>query len=110
MPAYNTVTAERPAVCPVCGLEQLRDVQFTFGETWQLAYRVGDRIKWGANDSGEPGHPRVGVAGYGEDCVRCGAVDPVERYDIVIADDVIASVTPADGSVRYGPDDWTVLA
>lgn len=109
MPAFNTVIASVEAACPNCGLVARRVVQFTYGDVWQHAYAVGDRLRWGANDEGRPGRAKVAVAGYGEDCVRCGADDPVELYDILLEDDVIRSVRPADGTVKYGPDDWVVL-
>jgi hypothetical protein len=109
MPAYNVVAAAEETACPVCGLLQRRPVQFTFGETWQLEYEIGDRIKWGANDSGEPGHAKVAVAGYGEPCARCGASDPVDRYDIIIEDDTITSVAPSENKITYDPEDWTTL-
>ena len=64
MGAFNEV--EGDAVCSHCGLNARFVVQFKYGDTWQLEYRLGDKLRWGGNDEGEPGLPRVVVEGIGE--------------------------------------------
>jgi len=54
----------------------------------EIDYRIGDTLRWGGNDIGEPGHAKVQVAGYPEgDPYR----DPEWTYDIIIEHDVIIS-------------------
>ena len=51
MSAYNTVVLPDEEKCPHCGAAIRRRVQFKYGDTWQHDYMIGDRIKWGGNDS-----------------------------------------------------------
>jgi len=88
MSAFNLVSSKN--ICPVCG--ELGDflVQFKFGNTWQLKYKVGDFIKWGGNDIGTPGIRRVRVEGIGGPCPHC-KTDNFE-FDIFVSEDRIECV------------------
>jgi rRNA maturation protein Nop10 len=100
MSAYNVVIACDEEECPRCGSKIQRPVQFKYGDTWQYQYKIGDRIRWGGNDIGEPGHKVVVVEGYADECPVCGHV-PDQTYDITIRDDVIECVLPSDGTYDY---------
>lgn len=41
--------------CPACGQSAERTIQFKFGERWQHEYHLGDTVRWGVNEVGEPG-------------------------------------------------------
>ncbi len=90
MGAFNTVVVELP--CPVCENSAEFEIQFKYGNTWQFEYRIGNRIKWGGNEIGEPGHETVLVGGIGGPCSCCG-IDTLE-FDLVVKSDVIVDVLP----------------
>lgn len=78
-----------------CGSEVVARVAFHYGHKWQYTYSVGDQLKWGGNDEGEPGHRLVVVRGYGLRCPSCGHPAGVEDFQITIRDGVIERVEPA---------------
>jgi hypothetical protein len=73
-------------------------VQFKYGDTWQYDYSVGDHLRWGGNDIGQPGAVEVVVAGIAEVCPVCGC-DVEEEFEVWIRDDRIDAVVPVSG--RY---------
>ncbi len=100
MSAYNEVIRDVQEVCPRCSSKIRRSVQFKYGDTWQHTFALGDRIEWGANDVGEPGHAVVVVVGYPGECPICGNV-PDNTYDVTIRQDVIDRVRLSDGTYDY---------
>lgn len=100
MSAYNEVIRAEEEVCPRCGSKIQRPVQFKYGDTWQHRFLIGDRIGWGGNDVGEPGHELIVVVGYPGECPVCGHV-PSGTYDVLIRRDVIEEVRPSDGTYDY---------
>ena len=94
MSAFNILTAD--ASCPSCGKTARFDIQFKYGNTWQLRYSIGDALKWGGNDVGEPGHKKVVAEGAAGPCPHCRA----EHLDFAvrIEDDRIASVEPSSAA------------
>ena len=100
MSAYNEVVRPGLEVCPRCKSEIERVVQFKYGDTWQHRYMIGDRIEWGGNDVGEPGHELIVTIGYPDGCPVCGHV-PDQTYDVFVRRDVIEDVRPSDGSYDY---------
>jgi hypothetical protein len=100
MAAYNEVVRAGEEVCPRCGSKIHRVVQFKYGDTWQHHYAVGDRLDWGGNDVGEPGHKLVVVVGYPGECPICGH-EPDITYDVTIREDVIDGIRPSDGTYDY---------
>lgn len=100
MSAYNEVIRRDEETCPRCGSSIHRPVQFKYGDTWQHQFAVGDRIAWGGNDIGEPGHKLVVVLGDAGECPICGHV-PDGTYDIMIEQDVITGVDQSDGTYDY---------
>jgi len=80
--------------CPNCNNNYEARIQFKFGATRQLEYRIGDKIEWGYNEIGTPGIPRVkvfGIFGHGK-CPACNA-DWDEEFDIYLEADVITGIT-----------------
>jgi hypothetical protein len=76
-------------------------LQFKFGHSRLIDYRLGDKLAWGGNDNGEPGKRRVVVHGVAE--TDDGISDDAEDWFIFIENDMIKSVEPDDG--RYNFDD-----
>src|SRR5271167_4572657 len=101
MSAFNEVVRTDDETCPRCASRIHRAVQFKYGDTWQHRFVEGDRIQWGGNDIGEPGHSVVIVLGAAGACPLCGDVPDVD-YDITIREDVIEDVRPSDGTYDYG--------
>jgi hypothetical protein len=103
MGAYNTLIAN--IQCQNCYRFYKAKVQFKFGDTWQLEYKVGDRLEWGGNDIGKPGLPKVKTYGVAESpvCPYCGYYNE-EKYDINIEKDVIKNVTPLLSLQDYNYD------
>jgi hypothetical protein len=100
MAAYNEVVRTEEEVCPRCNSKIHRTVQFKYGDSWQHHYVVGDKLDWGGNDIGEPGHKVVVVAGYPSGCPVCGHT-PDMTYDVTLRDDVLSEVRPSDGTYEY---------
>jgi hypothetical protein len=100
MSAYNEVISCEEDECRRCGSKIRRTLQFKYGDTWQHRYEIGDHIRWGGNDVGEPGHKVVVVEGYAHECPICSHV-PDKTYDITIRDDVIECVRSSDGTYDY---------
>ena len=94
MGAFNTLQAE--CVCPACKKAGLFTIQFKYGHTWQLAYRIGDEVRWGGNDIGIRQATDVRVYGICEPCSHCG-VDAAE-CSIILHNNVIVRV---DGMREY---------
>lgn len=98
MAAFNEILDVVFEECPDCGARVHRSVQFAFGDTWQHRYHLGDRLVWGGNDVGEPGHALVVADGYVSPCPVCGADTHAGRYDVRIESGIIASVVPSTGT------------
>ena len=90
MSAFNVLVAD--CNCPICRQDVPFEIQFKYGNTWQHTYSIGDKIKWGGNDYGEPGHRKVIVEGIGGPCRECGA-DNIE-FDMILECDSIAEIKP----------------
>ena len=90
MGAFNTITA--PVACPNCGVVSEFEVQFKYGDVWQHHYRVGDPLRWGGNDVGQPGFQEVVVEGIGGPCPACG--EKFLDFDVVMIADHTAEIRP----------------
>lgn len=87
---FNTLFAEIP--CPDCGKKHEARIQFKFGHTRQLQYRIGDTITWmGGNDIGSPDLNEVKAYGIIESqtCPFCNKSNIAEEYDIFVKENVI---------------------
>ncbi|GAA2710691.1 hypothetical protein [Actinoplanes palleronii] len=107
MSAFNVVVVPEPEICPRCGSEITREVQFKYGDRRAYRYAVGDALRWGGNDLGVPAR-LVRVQGYPEVCPVCG-FDPDTVYDVVIRDNVIESVALGTSTPYVGADEDFVV-
>ncbi len=99
MSAFNTVSTSAP--CPQCGRTINVRVQFKYGDTWQHAYKLHDKLAWGGNDVGLPGKRHVVVDGVAETpCPLCGYDDEWNFY-VHIKDDEIDQVEPGTGEYDF---------
>jgi hypothetical protein len=112
MSAFNRLALPNQERCPRCGSTITRWLQFKYGRTAQDDYKIGDRLRWGANDIGQAGHKRVLVNAYPEACPVCGDV-PKYRYELLVEDDKIVSArrVALEGEYeRFGHSSFVVLA
>ena len=70
-------------------------IQFKFGATRQLEYRLGDEVIWGFNEIGIPEVTKVKVYGIlgDEECPICHNKNQNTEFDIYLAKDVITEIT-----------------
>lgn len=104
MGAYNVLKID--VQCINCDNVFEGRIQFKFGDTWQNVYSIGEKIKWGGADIGEPGYDKVKVYGVLEEdrCPICGI--PLEyEYDIIIERDIIKYIIPLISLEDYSSDD-----
>ncbi len=89
--------------CFNCGTKNNLRIQFKFGDTWQIEYHLGEKIKWGGNDIGIEHLKNVKVYGIAESvqCSTCGCNYANEEYDIIIASDIIVQVAPMENFSDY---------
>jgi hypothetical protein len=101
MSSFNILITE--ITCPNCGEKSKARIQFKFGNTWQLEYRIRDTITWGGNDIGDPNLSKVKVYGIIESsvCPFCKRSSIPEEYDIIIEDDVIINFSPIENIQDY---------
>ncbi|WP_341839144.1 hypothetical protein [Chitinophaga caseinilytica] len=101
MGAFNILHAQIP--CPACGKQTDVRIQFKFGDTWQLEYKIGDRIGWGGNATGKPGLPNVKVSGSLETtvCDTCSASFERDEFDVLVQHDVIIGVREMEDPAAY---------
>jgi hypothetical protein len=83
------------------------EVQFKFAHTWQNRYRIGEALRWGGNDIGEPGHKEVLVEGIGGPCPSCGT--EFLDFDVVILDNRVAEVRPTTTPRPLGSEGYLVV-
>ncbi len=105
MGAFNTVRAD--VECPNCQFKSEFEIQFKFGDVWQFEYRVGDRLSWGGNDAGSPGHKKVLLLGMGGPCPNCG--ENFQLFHILLEMDRIAEVCPATGDYTFDRNEYLIL-
>ena len=72
-------------------------VQFKFGECCQYDYQIGDTIRWGGNDVGNPGIKHVVVDG----CLDASCQYVPEDYEVHIKNDRIDQVVPSSGKYDF---------
>lgn len=94
MSAFNILNSK--IKCSECDCTYMGKVQFKFGDTWQLQYKIGDKIKWGGNDIGKPSISKVKVYGILEidECPICGKENLNNEFDIDIENDIIIAISP----------------
>lgn len=107
MGAFNTVNCR--LVCPSCKEAAEVTVQFKYGNTAQLNYGVGDRLRWGGNDIGEPGRKHVVIDSIvSSQCPRCGFTDDWYVY-VHIENDRISMIESEDGRYNFLDSDGYLI-
>ena len=93
MSSFNVLIAN--IKCPNCENTYEGRVQFKYGDTWQLEYRIGDKLKWGGNEIGKPSAKKVKVYGILESdtCPVCAGENKNNEFDILVEDGVIVGVS-----------------
>lgn len=101
MSSFNVLITE--VTCPNCGKKHEARIQFKFGNTWQLQYKIGDTVTWGGNDIGSPDFNEVKAYGIIEStrCPYCNEQNIVEEYDILIKKNVIMGISPMASMENY---------
>lgn len=89
MGAFNVLTVATR--CPTCGEQVELRLQFKYGDSWQLEYRLGDELRWGGNETGRPGARRVLLDAASESCPNCGADGD---FEILVEDNRLESFRP----------------
>jgi len=91
---FNTLICTMP--CPACGVTGERRVQFKYGYTRQIEYRVGEILSWDGPEVGVQVAGTTATCGVVEDCPACG----VGGQDVVIAFDNDRFLGVVDDPVR----------
>jgi hypothetical protein len=100
---FNTLITD--VKCSTCNNIYEGKVQFKYGNTLQLLYKLGDKLTWGANDIGIPGSPKVKVYGILENdiCPICHQINLNEEFDVIVENDIIISITNMENAKDYFP-------
>jgi hypothetical protein len=78
MGAFNVLLVRTR--CASCGEEADLHLQFKYGDTWQMEYKLGDKLRWGGNDIGTSGPRRVVLDAPAEPCPNCGFQEDFEIF------------------------------
>jgi predicted RNA-binding Zn-ribbon protein involved in translation (DUF1610 family) len=106
MGVFNTLVVRRK--CPACGHDVEFRYQFVYGETWQHEYRLGDALRWGGNDYGNPEAKRVAARAEPEGCPNCGHEDD-EPFEMQIDSNVIKAIYPQSGQITFPTETGYVI-
>ena len=101
MSSFNTLNAA--IQCSSSKSNYVGNIQFKFGNTWQLKYSIGQIVKWGGNDIGESNLAEVKVYGILEldECSICGGINTNNEFDIFIEKDFIKELKPMSTPIDY---------
>lgn len=97
MGLFNTVHDDFK--CPACGKTGPFEVQFKYGFTRQLDFKIGDTLTWEGQDVGIPGCEEVIVEAIGGPCPNCG--EKYIEFDLLLKKDRIVSITPIGAERPY---------
>ena len=77
-------------------------IQFKYGEVWQHEYKIGDNLKWGSNNTGDPLAKKVVVEGIleGGKLIENMPAD----FQIYIVDNKIETVLPMYNFLEFDND------
>lgn len=81
--------------CSNCQNTYVGNIQFKYGDTWQLEYKIGDKVKWGGNDIGRPNITKAIVYGILENdlCPICQKINHNNEFDIFLEKDFIVKIS-----------------
>ena len=97
--------------CPNCRIFYEGKIQFKYGDTWQLEYRIGDKLKWGGNDIGKAAITKVRVYGILESdkCPACGKKNSNYEFDIFVENGVLTGVAIMEDYDYWDDENYKVL-
>jgi hypothetical protein len=101
MSAYNTIIF--PWKDPESNKSYDLLIQFKYGEVWQHEYKVGDLLKWGANDVGDHSAKKVVVEGVLEGEKLTDKMP--EDFEIYIVNNKIENVLPSTHNYDFSKTD-----
>ena len=97
--------------CANCNEVYEGTIQFKYGHTRQLEYKIGDKLQWGGNDIGKPGEKKVKVYGIleSDQCSICGEINTANEFDIFVQDGVLIGVTPMIHYDYLGEGEYKII-
>ena len=97
--------------CSNCGNIYEGRIQFKYGHTRQVEYKIGDILQWGGNDIGKPGVKKVKVYGILESdmCSICGESNTTNEFDIIVEDGVLTEIVPMAHYDYLGEGNYEIL-
>jgi len=109
MGSYNTLITD--IKCSNCNASFEGKIQFRYGNTVQLKYRIGDKVEWGGNQIGHPNERKVKVYGIleSEQCPVCGKENENNEFDIFVENRVLVSVSVMQKYDYEGEGNYMVL-
>jgi len=100
--------------CSNCNHFYEARIQFKFGATRQLEYKIGDKIIWGFNEIGKSEMTEVKVYGVLDDdaCPICNNKNKNDEFDIYLEKDIITEITKMENFKDFFLNDghYNVLA
>jgi hypothetical protein len=109
MGSYNILIAD--IKCSNCNASYEGKIQFRYGNTVQLKYRIGDKVEWGGNQIGNPNERKVKVYGIleSEQCPVCANENKNNEFDIFIENGVLVSFSVMQEYNYEGEGNYMVL-
>ena len=109
MGSFNVLTTT--VKCSNCKNIYQGRIQFRYGNTWQIEYRIGDKLEWGGNQIGNPNEKKVKAYGILESelCPACGKVNKNNEFDILVENSVLVNVTIMQNYDYEGEGNYMVL-
>lgn len=104
MGTFNTLDVT--IACPSCQVIASREVQFRYGAVWQYRYHLGDVLRWGRNDVGDPDALDVVVDAWLCDCPSC---EHNGRIAVYVRHNTLASVGSVDDVPLLAELEWRPL-
>jgi hypothetical protein len=104
MGAFNSLDVT--IACPSCQETASREIQFRYGAVWQYRYHLGDVLRWGRNDVGDPDAPDVVVDAWLCECQSC---DHDGRIALYVRHNTLATVGSVDDVPLLAELEWRPL-
>ena len=105
MGAFNSL--DMTIACPSCHEIASREIQFRYGAVWQYRYHLGDVLRWGRNDVGDPDAPDVDVDAWLCECPSC---DHDGRIALYVRHNTLATVGSVDDVPQLAQLEWHSLS
>ena len=89
--------------CPSCQVITSREIQFRYGAVWQYRYHLGDVLRLGRNDVGNPAVSDVVVDAWACECPSC---DHEGRIALYVRHNTLAAVGSVDDVPLLAELEW----